>query len=71
MKGDSCEKVVQLYIDGVYWGVYSIEEYVNAYYAASYLGGWKNDYDVVKVNRDGWIYNPTAGHVHRVFRRDG
>ena len=55
------EKVVQLYIDGVYWGVYTIQERVNASYAASYLGGSKDDYDVVKVNRDGWVYNSTAG----------
>ena len=55
------QKVVQLYIDGVYWGVYSIQEYVNADYAASYLGGSKDDYDVIKVNRDGWVYNPSSG----------
>ncbi|MGA2060587.1 MAG: chitobiase/beta-hexosaminidase C-terminal domain-containing protein, partial [Thermoguttaceae bacterium] len=55
------EKVVQLYIDGEYWGVYTIQERVNASYAAAYLGGSQDDYDVVKVNRDGWVYNSTAG----------
>ncbi len=39
-----------LYIDGQYWGVYETEERPEAAFAASYLGGDKSDYDVVKVD---------------------
>lgn len=38
----------QLYIDGVYWGVYQTQERVEENYAASYFGGDPEDYDVVK-----------------------
>ena len=39
-----------LYINGLYWGVYQSQERSEANYAASYFGGNKNDYDVVKVD---------------------
>lgn len=37
-----------LYINGQYWGLYQTEERPDARFAASYLGGVKDDYDVVK-----------------------
>ncbi len=37
-----------LYINGQYWGLYQSEERPDARFAASYMGGVKEDYDVVK-----------------------
>jgi hypothetical protein len=37
-----------LYLDGQYWGLYQTQERAEASYAASYFGGDKEDYDVVK-----------------------
>lgn len=42
-----------LYIDGMYWGLYETQERSEAAYAASYFGGSREDYDVVKVDA-GW-----------------
>ena len=39
---------VHLYLNGMYWGVYWMHERPDAAFAASYLGGEKEDYDVVK-----------------------
>ena len=39
-----------LYLDGLYWGVYQTQERGDANFAQSYLGGNKDDYDVVKVD---------------------
>jgi hypothetical protein len=41
-------RYVHVYFNGVYWGVHSVEERAEAEYAASYLGGRADDYDVVK-----------------------
>jgi len=41
-------RYVHVYLNGVYWGVHYIEERAEAEYAASYLGGQADDYDVVK-----------------------
>ncbi|MBN2164921.1 MAG: lamin tail domain-containing protein [Marinilabiliaceae bacterium] len=37
-----------LYINGLYWGVYSPSERLNADFAASYLEGKEEDFDVIK-----------------------
>lgn len=37
-----------LYINGYYWGLYQSQERSEASFAASYFGGEKEDYDVVK-----------------------
>ncbi len=39
-----------LFINGQYWGNYNTEERVNPSYAAAYLGGVEEDYDVIKVD---------------------
>ena len=36
-----------LYLNGIYWGVYDFGERVDANFAASYLGGAKDDYDAI------------------------
>lgn len=39
-----------LYLNGVYFGVYQTQERVQEFYGESYLGGEKEDYDVVKAD---------------------
>ncbi|MCF8354258.1 MAG: CotH kinase family protein, partial [Melioribacteraceae bacterium] len=39
-----------LYINGVYWGLFQTQERSEASYAEEYLGGEREDYDVVKVD---------------------
>ncbi len=37
-----------LYINGLYWGMYYVHERPDASFAAEYLGGNKDDYDILK-----------------------
>jgi hypothetical protein len=39
-----------LYINGTYWGLYQTQERSEASFAASYFGGNREDYDVIKVD---------------------
>ena len=39
-----------LYINGVYWGLYQTQERAESRFAASYMGGSKTDYDVIKAD---------------------
>jgi hypothetical protein len=39
-----------LYINGTYWGLYQTQERSEASFAASYFGGNREEYDVIKVN---------------------
>jgi hypothetical protein len=43
---------VHLYLNGVYWGLYQTQERAEASFGETYLGGDKDDWDVVKVNGD-------------------
>ncbi len=45
-----------LYLNGVYWGLYQSQERAEASFAETYLGGDKDDYDVIKVKGE----DPTA-----------
>ncbi|MCX6181512.1 MAG: CotH kinase family protein [Bacteroidetes bacterium] len=45
-----------LYLNGLYWGIYQTDERPSAEFGETYLGGNKEDYDVVKVET-------TAGHT--------
>jgi CotH kinase protein/Lamin Tail Domain/Chitobiase/beta-hexosaminidase C-terminal domain len=49
-----------LYIDGVYWGIYQTEERPEASYGASYFGGDKADYDVIKSSGGSGGYTTEA-----------
>ena len=51
---DRHDNWVNLYIDGIYWGVYNATEYPDSAFAADYLGD-KNaaDYDTIKVSETG------------------
>lgn len=39
-----------LYLNGLYWGLFQSQERPEANYAASYMGGNSDDYDVIKVD---------------------
>jgi hypothetical protein len=52
-----------LYINGQYWGLYNTEERSEAEYAASYFGGVKEDYDVIKVEAGPYTINATDGNM--------
>ncbi len=41
-------KFFHLYLNGLYWGMYGVHERPDESFAASYLGGDKEDYDVLK-----------------------
>lgn len=47
--GYACRgRPLHVYINGLYWGMYWMHERPDASFAASYLGGIKEDYDVIK-----------------------
>ena len=50
----------QLFLNGMYWGLYETQERSEAKYAAAYLGGKEADYDVVKVNMENYLYTLEA-----------
>ena len=53
-----------LYINGQYWGLYDTEERTEAGFSATYLGGNKDDYDVVKGEQDqGYTTGVTDGNL--------
>jgi len=39
-----------LYLNGRYWGIYQTQERSEASYAEAYFGGFRDDYDVIKVD---------------------
>ena len=41
-------RFVHLYLNAVYWGLFQIQERAEAAYGATYFGGNKDDYDVIK-----------------------
>ncbi|HTL54637.1 MAG TPA: lamin tail domain-containing protein [Candidatus Limnocylindrales bacterium] len=51
-----------LYINGQYWGLYNTCERPEASYGATYFGGNKEDYDVIKVD---------TGAGYTIFATDG
>jgi hypothetical protein len=43
-------KYYHLYLNGMYWGLYQTQERAEANFAADYLGGEEEDYDVIKTD---------------------
>ncbi|MBN2476259.1 MAG: lamin tail domain-containing protein [Pirellulales bacterium] len=41
-----------LYVNGLYWGLYRLHERPDEHFAAAYLGGQDEDYDVIKHNEN-------------------
>lgn len=52
-----------LYLNGMYWGIFQTQERSEARYAESYFGGSEEDYDVVKVNSEGYNVEATDGNL--------
>ena len=57
---------VHLYINGLYWGLYNLHERPDESFAASYFGGKKKDYDVIKHNQ-GNVVNGSNADYRRMF----
>lgn len=54
-----------LYLDGMYWGIFQSEERPSASFGASYFGGTKDDYDVIKVETsDNYTIEATDGNLN-------
>jgi hypothetical protein len=56
---------VHLYLNGQYWGLFQWQERPEAGYAASYFGGEKEDYDVIKStgSAGGYTTEATDGNL--------
>jgi hypothetical protein len=64
-RGDFCH----LYLNGQYWGLFNTAERPEASYGESYLGGRKEDYDVIKVAADsGYNIYATDGNTDAWLR---
>ncbi len=57
-------RFVHLYLNGLYWGLFQIQERAEADFASSYFGGTSDDYDVAKVEAGPYIVNPTDGDLN-------
>jgi len=51
-----------LYINGIYWGLYNIIEYLHNDFHAAYFGGDKDEYDV--INQSGIEYGDSLNWYH-------
>jgi hypothetical protein len=49
-----------LFLNGMYWGLFQTQERSEARFAADYLGDNREDYDVIKVDTEGWDYRIEA-----------
>jgi hypothetical protein len=43
---------VHVFINGIYWGIYSLSERIDENFCKSHFGGKKDDYDVIKVDEE-------------------
>ena len=57
---------VNLYIDGLYWGVYGFHERPDESFGASYFGGDREDYDVVKHTQDTVVHGSNTNYVEMI-----
>ncbi|TKJ38957.1 MAG: hypothetical protein CEE38_04480 [Planctomycetes bacterium B3_Pla] len=57
---------VHLYLNGLYWGLYNLHERPDESFAASYSGGDKKDYDVLKHN-EGTVVNGSNADYRHMF----
>ncbi len=53
-----------LYINGYYWGLFQTQERPEARFAASYLGGNVEDYDVIKAGFPNYSVEATDGNLN-------
>ncbi len=55
---ESHETFVHLYINGFYWGMYNPVEHLDSSFSATYFGGDKENWDIIK--QGGWATSGTA-----------
>ncbi len=56
-------KFYHLYINGEYWGLFDIDERPEASFGETYLGGNKDNYDVIKVQTGPYTIYATDGNM--------
>lgn len=57
-------RYVHLYLNGQYWGLFNLDERTEASFSESYLGGDKDEYDVVKGEQEyGYTIGATDGNL--------
>jgi hypothetical protein len=57
-------RYVHLYLNGQYWGLYGLDERTEAAFSETYLGGDKDNYDVVKAEQEnGYVIGATDGDL--------
>lgn len=64
-------KYVHLYLNGIYWGVYASAERMDCDFAASYLNGNEEDFDVVKDYAEAVDGNITAWNTSMAMANAG
>ncbi len=57
-----------VYLNGQYWGLYQTEERPEANFGASYYGGDKEDYDVVKSSDNQGVIEATDGSLTAYYQ---
>ncbi len=60
-EGYNRSRYLNLFINGVYWGLYQTEERVDQNYAESYNGGSDDEYDVVRTSQPGYSTGVVEG----------
>ena len=53
-----------LFINGVYWGLYQTEERADCDYGETYFGGKAEDYDVIRTSMPGYVTGATDGNAN-------
>ena len=57
-------RYIHLYLNGQYWGLYNLDERTESSFCESYLGGNKDDYDVIKAEQvAGYTTGVTDGNL--------
>ena len=64
-------RFVHLYLNGVYWGLYQIQERAEAAFGETYIGGDKDDFDVIKHTGSPGGYTTEATDGEFLTRPDG
>ena len=64
MGGYACQgRPVHVYLNGLYWGLYWLQERPDHAFAAAYLGGEKDDYDVLKHDYNNVVSGSNEAYI--------
>jgi hypothetical protein len=61
---------IQLYINGIYWGMHRLHERPDDNFAADYLGGDNDDYDVIKHSPSNVVQGSNANYLQLLAAAD-